>query len=449
MTETVIAVTGLGKSYSKSPGFSLFPMFARKERKGVFWALRDLDFEIARGESIGIIGPNGAGKSTLLKILAGIVSPTEGEARIEGRVNSLLEVGTGFQPDLSGRANIYLNASILGLSKRAVDAVFDEIVAFSGVGEFIDMPVRHYSSGMYSRLAFAVAAHVTGDILLVDEVLSVGDAEFRRKSLSKMNELMEAEHRTVLFVSHSMDAVLRICDRVLWLQKGRIEALGPADEVVREYLNRTSGLGPLSAVGGNGVAAKTPADASAAPAPEAASSPAASKGADVPAKSPPSLLAVSEGAGESETQHATIFEVGLYGEDGALSFAFFRDERIRVEWRFRVDVPERFAGFVAVRCSPRKGVPEETVVFTDYSPSRAYDVGQYAMAVTLPERLFTTAAYVVTVALMSVGKPLVKHHMLKRVLSFQVADRDGESEMMGEHVRGVIRPRLSWDVSAL
>jgi lipopolysaccharide transport system ATP-binding protein len=200
------------------------------------WALRDLNFDVVRGEAIGIIGANGAGKSTLLKVLSRITEPTTGEVRIRGRVGSLLEVGTGFHSELTGRENTYLNGAILGMRRTEIDAKFDEIVAFAEVDRFIDTPVKHYSTGMYLRLAFAVAAHLEPDVLIVDEVLAVGDAEFQRKCLGKMQDVTQRDGRTVFFVSHNMSAVQRLCSRCLLLQQGRLVADGPPKELVPLYL---------------------------------------------------------------------------------------------------------------------------------------------------------------------------------------------------------------------
>ncbi len=203
---------------------------------GEFWALRDVSLDVEHGEVLGVIGRNGAGKSTLLKILSRITEPTAGRVELFGRVGSLLEVGTGFHPELTGRENIYLNGTILGMRKREIDRKFDEIVAFAEVEQFVDTPVKRYSSGMYVRLAFAVAAHLDTEILLMDEVLAVGDAEFQRKCLGKMDDAAQAG-RTIVFVSHNMAAVQRLCGRGVLLQRGMVAAAGPIGEVVKQYLD--------------------------------------------------------------------------------------------------------------------------------------------------------------------------------------------------------------------
>jgi homopolymeric O-antigen transport system ATP-binding protein len=206
---------------------------------GSIWALHDVSFEIQRGEVVGIIGLNGAGKSTLLKILSRITEPTRGIAKIQGRVGSLLEVGTGFHPELTGRENIYLNGAILGMRKTEIDRKFDEIVAFAEVEEFLDTPVKRYSSGMYVRLAFGVAAHLETEVLLVDEVLAVGDAQFQKKCFEKMRDI-GVQGRTILFVSHNMSAVRSLCRHALILEKGRVVAQGEIDETVDRYLSQIS-----------------------------------------------------------------------------------------------------------------------------------------------------------------------------------------------------------------
>jgi ABC-type polysaccharide/polyol phosphate transport system ATPase subunit len=254
MSDVAIRVEGLGKRYeiggSRSRSTTLRELLADSAHRAAralirapwvrpetIWALRDVSFEVPRGHTLGIIGGNGAGKSTLLKILSRVTAPTTGEALIRGRVGSLLEVGTGFHPELTGRENIYLNGAVLGMRRAEIRARFDEIVAFAEVERFIDTPVKRYSSGMYLRLAFAVAAHLEPEILIVDEVLAVGDAEFQRKCLGKMDEVAGAG-RTVLFVSHNMDAVRRLCSCCILLERGSIAMQGDADAVTSHYLTR-------------------------------------------------------------------------------------------------------------------------------------------------------------------------------------------------------------------
>jgi homopolymeric O-antigen transport system ATP-binding protein len=269
MDQPAIRVEGLGKRYRLGSGVSDTPLLSerlqhamlaplRLARRGraasmptshltaipvadrvdrELWALRGVSLEIARGEAVGLIGPNGAGKSTLLKLLSRITLPTEGRIVLRGRVATLLEVGTGFHPELTGRENIFVNGAILGMRRREIEASFEEIVDFSGVERFIDTPVKRYSSGMYVRLAFAVAAYLQPEILLVDEVLAVGDAEFQRRCLGKMQEVSEGG-RTVVFVSHNLAAVQRLCSRVFVIDKGQLIAEGPPAAAVTAYLDR-------------------------------------------------------------------------------------------------------------------------------------------------------------------------------------------------------------------
>ncbi len=215
---------------------------AQKGNSDIVWSLKDINFEIKQGEAIGIIGRNGAGKSTLLKILSKVTAPTTGSISGNGRIASLLEVGTGFHPELSGRENIYLNGAILGMRKHEIHRKFDEIVDFSGVERYIDTPVKRYSSGMYVRLAFAVAAHLESEILIVDEVLAVGDAAFQKKCLGKMGEVTKGEGKTVLFVSHNMGIVSSLCQSAILLNKGHIDTSGPVNEVVQAYMKNTEAV---------------------------------------------------------------------------------------------------------------------------------------------------------------------------------------------------------------
>ena len=259
MSKKVIEISGLGKSYMithrMSPGTSSRGSYValkdvisdsisdmgkksskNKKVKEEFWALKDVNLDIYESEKIGIIGQNGSGKTTLLKILSRITEPTRGKIRLDGRSASLLEIGTGFHPELTGRENIYLNGAILGMTRSEISEKFDEIVKFSETEKFLDTPVKRYSSGMYLRLAFSVAAHLEPEIMLIDEVLAVGDASFQKKCMKKMEESSEND-RTILFVSHNMTAIKQLCDKVIWLKDGSIAAMGNPDEVISSYLN--------------------------------------------------------------------------------------------------------------------------------------------------------------------------------------------------------------------
>lgn len=261
MSDTVIKIENLSKEYKlgvinhhtlylevqsaisrllkKEDPNSIIGKNITRNRGGTFYALDDVSLEVKQGEVIGIIGKNGAGKSTMLKILSRVTSPTKGEVSIKGRIASLLEVGTGFHPELTGRENIYLNGAILGMSKREIQSKFDEIVDFSGIEEFIETPVKRYSSGMYVRLAFAVAAHLDPEILIVDEVLAVGDIEFQKKCLGKISDVSKMG-RTVLLVSHNMDAIDRICEKCVYLEQGKILKIGSTHEITSLYLDKTT-----------------------------------------------------------------------------------------------------------------------------------------------------------------------------------------------------------------
>jgi lipopolysaccharide transport system ATP-binding protein len=252
--DKIITIEGLGKKYrikhQKTDSYATIRDTIVNGLKNIFsagktnsstveefWALKDVSFSVNRGERIGIIGKNGAGKSTLLKILSRVVSPTSGRAVLEGKIASLLEVGTGFHPELTGRENIFLNGVILGMSKKEIRKKFDEIVVFSEIEKFLDTPVKRYSSGMFVRLAFSVAAHMEPDILIIDEVLSVGDASFQKKSMDKMKAISKNEGRTILFVSHNLPAMAALCQRAVYFEKGVLKSEGNADDIIKEYLD--------------------------------------------------------------------------------------------------------------------------------------------------------------------------------------------------------------------
>jgi lipopolysaccharide transport system ATP-binding protein len=265
MTSIVVSADAISKRYNLGER-GLSSLLRKPPSDEAFWALRNVSFAIREHEAVGIIGSNGAGKSTLLKILSRITAPTSGNARIRGRMGTILEVGTGFHPELTGRENIFLSGTILGMQKREVERKFDEIVDFAGVDKFVDTPVKRYSSGMYVRLAFAVAAHLDPDILIVDEVLAVGDVGFQQKCLAKMDSSINQEGRTIVFVSHNMQAIRSLCSRALLLREGSLVADGPVGEVIAQYnaaakavlevgdlsvrnrLNRTRGNARITAV---------------------------------------------------------------------------------------------------------------------------------------------------------------------------------------------------------
>jgi ABC-type polysaccharide/polyol phosphate transport system ATPase subunit len=255
MRRLAVDVSDLGKRYELGVGAGFTTLRehlsrkARSERSGAgsgeVWALRDVSFSMDQGEVLGVIGRNGAGKTTLLKILTRITQPTTGMARIRGRIGSLLEVGTGFHEELTGRENVFLNGAVLGMTRSEIRARFDEIVEFSGVSRFLDVPIKRYSSGMKLRLAFSVAAHLQPEVILVDEVLAVGDAEFQRRCLGKMSDL-RGSGRTVIFVSHDFGAIAQLCPRALWVDGGRIVADGPSTDVISSYQQSFGAPGPKS-----------------------------------------------------------------------------------------------------------------------------------------------------------------------------------------------------------
>jgi lipopolysaccharide transport system ATP-binding protein len=240
MNDEVIVAEGLGKRYSLGTGSAL-DWFRSKSSRDEMWAFRDVSFSIRRGEAVGVVGVNGAGKSTLLKVLSRVTAPSEGRARVRGRMGTILEVGTGFHPELTGRENIYLSGTILGMSKSEIDRRLDEIIDFAGVEKFVNTPVKRYSSGMYVRLAFAVAAHLEPDILIVDEVLAVGDVGFQKKCLAKMDSSIQQDGRTIIFVSHNIQAVRNLCSRALLLKGGQLVADGPVTDTLRRYVNDQTG----------------------------------------------------------------------------------------------------------------------------------------------------------------------------------------------------------------
>ena len=423
-SDLALRAEGLGKRYriGRTEGFyryrslrdELAQGLRRRVRRDadesrVLWALRHVSFDIKHGETVGVIGHNVAGKSTLFKILSKITPPTEGRATVAGRLGSLLEVGTGFHPELSGRENIFLSGAVLGMRRTEISRKLEEIVDFAGVERFLDTPIKRYSTGMYLRLAFAVAAHLEPEILLVDEVLSVGDAQFQRKCLGKMAEV-GASGRTVLFVSHSMPAVLRLCRRVILLEHGQVVADGAGSDVVRVYLE--SGLGtaaerewtdPASAPG-DGVArlrAVRVRNASGVVAEE------------LDIHRPLSIEVEYWDLGDADDTPLTA-NVHLFNEDGVNLFASadFNDPH----WRQRSRQP----GVVRSVCH-------------------------------VPANFFAEGKLFVTAAVSSINPPTV-HVMERDAVAFQIVDRSNGEGVRGEYVSewpGVVRPSFDWTVTRI
>jgi lipopolysaccharide transport system ATP-binding protein len=370
-----------------------------RSSKETIWALRDVSFEVEQGDIVGIIGRNGAGKSTLLKVLSRIVEPTSGRAEIYGRVGSLLDVGTGFHPELTGRENIYLNASILGFRRREIQRRFDEVVAFSGIEKFIDTPVKRYSSGMYIRLAFAVAAHLDPDVLIVDEVLAVGDAAFQSRCLGKIGEVARSG-RTVLFVSHAMGTLVSLCNTGVWLDRGQIVGRGEVEAQVRAYLSAGT-IDQSSAL--------------------------------IPPPHEPSAV--------------TLRSIGLFASDGT--------PRSEVDFRFpcrfdiTYEVTERATDLhIAIALVNEFG---SRVLFTADQPYtadrsvRTTTPGVYQASVEIPGHLLMPGRYYIDIGANLPGERLL--HSAERCLSFTIVATDGVDVRSEDW--GMIYPNLQWRTERL
>jgi lipopolysaccharide transport system ATP-binding protein len=372
-----------------------------QRRASEVWALRDVSFQVPEGQVLGVIGRNGAGKSTLLKILTRIAFPTAGRVEIRGRVGSLLEVGTGFNGELTGRENIYLNGAILGMKRREIERRFDDIVEFSGVERFIDTPVKRYSSGMYVRLAFAVAAHLEPEIMLVDEVLSVGDAEFQRRCLGRMEELGNTG-RTVLFVSHALPAVAQLCDRAIWIESGRIVGDGPAAEMIANYLHQTHASG-------------TEREWTAESAP----------GNDL----------------------ARIRTIRTLPHEGMPPGVMDIRRPIGVEIRFEV-LRDGKPLFPKIKVLDQEGAIAFNAMDTDARWLRASPPGAYVATAWIPGNLLNEGSAIVEVALCSIDFPKLEHHAaVYQAVSFEVLDPGEGDSARGQFSgqwRGVVRPLLDW-----
>lgn len=365
------------------------------------WALRDLSFEASDGETLGIIGHNGAGKSTLLKILSRITKPSSGTAEIRGRVGSLLEVGTGFHGELSGRENIFLNGAILGMKRAEIRRKFDEIVAFSEIEKFLDTPVKHYSTGMYMRLAFSVAAHLDPEVLIVDEVLAVGDVGFQKKCLQKMREV-GASGRTVLFVSHDMQSITRLCNRVIWLKDGRLRSDGDAKHVVSEYLHEQSRTG-------------------------------AERTWEIRDQAPGNEVARLRG-------------VRVCGENGETITSLDIRRPVRIEIRY--DVLE--AGRIIIpNCHFYNEQGVCIFVSHDWNGGwrdRPRSIGNYTSTLLVPGNFLAEGSVFVTAAA-TTYEPFIVHFMERDAVTFNVIDSTDGDSARGDYagiLPGVVRPVLDW-----
>jgi lipopolysaccharide transport system ATP-binding protein len=390
--------------------FGRFGSFLRRGGRGSrraassFWALRDVSFTVGEGEAVAIIGRNGSGKSTLLKILSQVVDPTHGRVEIFGRVGSLLEVGTGFHPELTGRENVYLNGAVLGMRRAEIDRDFDEIVAFAEVERFLDEPVKNYSSGMYMRLAFAVAAHLRPEILLVDEILAVGDAEFQKRCIAKMKEVIR-EGRTILFVSHDMASVAQFCTRTVFLKEGQVESIGDTAAMVTSYLTEGSPLSPER---------EWPGD-----------------------YNPTGTDACRLIRARVADREGNCRETFNYSEEVIIELVY---ERLRSD----VQLVPNFHVFTSDgACALVTSDHSEAATWPGSAP------GVYLARCVIPARLLNDKLYKVLVAI-STFRPVTVHYLETDALAFTVVDK-GEPGSVREcydgPMAGAVRPRLLWDIA--
>jgi len=387
------------KNYRRLRKLTQFENSKPNEQENIIWALRDISFNVKPGEVIGVIGKNGAGKSTLLKVLSRITHPTSGQVELFGRISSLLEVGTGFHPELTGRENIYLNGTILGMTKVEIDFKFEEIVEFSGVKRFIDTPVKFYSSGMRVRLAFSVAAHLEPEILLIDEVLSVGDAAFQKKSLGKMEEVSK-EGRTVIFVSHNMGAVRALCSRGLLLENGTLIKDGDVDQVINYYLSNKD----VSTAGRLGW-----------------------EEADAP-----------------QDKELILFGIELFSETGEVRTTFHIDEGFEIHVHYKIIEEIR-----NLRLYLRLKTTMGETVFATYEDTSIREginlkPGKYTAICKIPPNLLNNLTYRILIGFDSPGyKVLIPG---KEYLEVEIIDTsDGYRYSQGAY-DGPVRPALKWDV---
>ncbi len=411
----VIEITQLSKQYKlgiKAPYLTFRDAIMgafktglqQKEKKASeFWALEDINLQINQGERVAIIGRNGAGKSTLLKILSRITYPTKGEAIIRGRLASLLEVGTGFHPELTGRENIFLNGSILGLKKTEINKHFDAIVDFSGVALFLDTPIKNYSSGMQMRLAFAVAAHLEPEILLIDEVLAVGDWEFQKKCIGKMEEVSKTHGRTILFVSHNMEAVNRLCDRAVLLEHGKVKLSDSVNNVTKEYLKNEFGSNAI-------------------------------RRWDLEQFAP-------------GNEKIRLIEAIVHDKDANASELFDATALIGISFSFSVKqtLPPFTHGISVFDASGNNIFNAHDVSslirLSDRSP------GKYQVTAWIPENLLAEGSYSVHIAAMEVSGTNIIHFLEPDCVAFNITDKISGNSARGNYTGsfpGIVRPKLVW-----
>jgi lipopolysaccharide transport system ATP-binding protein len=409
----IIEIKNLGKQYhigEQPPYLSIRDtitqtaknIFHSKKKDDSFWGLRDINLEINQGERIGIIGRNGAGKSTLLKILSKITPPTTGSVKLRGRVASLLEVGTGFHPELTGRENIFLNGAILGLSKKEIQQRLDQIIDFSGIEKFIDTPLKHYSSGMQLRLAFSVAAHLEPEILLIDEVLAVGDIEFQKKCMGKMEEVSKSEGRTILFVSHNMSYISGLCNKAILLDKGHLIKTGATSSIINEYINNIATTSLLD----------------------------------------------KQHKRSADDEIVKLTHIRLIDPSGHTKESFSTGEKFGIEMEYQVLQNEHVL-WLGYNIHNTDGVN----IFDTHSVNtsmynKPHEKGTYKGVAWIPEHLLNTGLYFVSCAIFNHLKPVIHFHE-KDLLVFNIYDDTDQVSSRGMSpgdFPGIVRPLLEWQI---
>ncbi len=413
---SIIEIKGLGKKYKLAEVQRYLALrdiisnagkqlFSKRKQENEFWALQDINLAIEPGDRVGIIGRNGAGKSTLLKILSKITPPTTGKIKLRGRIASLLEVGTGFHPELTGRENIYLNGSILGLKKTEINKQLDGIISFSGLEKFIDTPLKHFSSGMQMRLAFSVAAHLEPDILLIDEVLAVGDMEFQKKCLGKMEEVSKKDGRTILFVSHNVSYISGLCNKCILLNEGKLVKKGTTAEVVNEYVNKIATL----------------------------------------------LSSESNGKNSSTNEIAMLTGIKTVDCNGNAKDIFSANEKLGIEMSYEVKEPGHIL-WLGYNIHNQEGIN----VFDTHNVNTSlynepHERGIYKAVAWIPGNLLNTGLYFVSCAVFNHMEQVIYFHE-KDILTFGISEVFDEATARGMSpgdFPGVVRPLLNWEINKM